>query len=560
MIEQIQESNRNGERFCFILGSGASVESGIPSGTTLEMTWMNCIMGVEADGDTQPKSLPDLEKTARALEAENRLSHTFDQIKAAWEKARKEGKPIPSEYYFDIYKLRFYPNKRNGYRYMERLMEPCEPSVGYHTLALMLTENNQNNLVITTNFDSLVEDALFLYTMKKPLVVNHESLAGYIESDIQRPIVAKVHRGLMYEPFNSPDTTDKLQKEWRETLGYALNTYTPIVIGYGGGDHSLMDYLKEEQTVLRHGIYWCYRKAGELPEEDVLKFLEEKDGYLVEIGGFDDLMLRIGKALFPNTTGPGAAGTILQNQCNKRIQRYSDQWKKLEENPDAQDIVQSVNVEEKKAEEKREQENRLTVWDYRNRGRRARGEGDYHKAVESYNGAIELDGNYAYDYFWRAEAYYELGEHQKAVEDYTKAIELSPRYATAYNNRGFAYHDLGEYSKAIEDYDRVIAFKPMDAAAYNDRGYAYNALGESEKAIKDYTTAITLDPKFANPHRHLGNAYYGLKEYQKALAELTEAIRLNPTYKEAYLDRARVYRALGREDEARADEEQASKL
>ena len=90
LIEQIQESNRNGERFCFILGSGASVESGIPSGTTLEMTWMNCIMGVEADRDTQPKSLADLEKTARALEAEKRLSHTFDQIKAAWEKARAD--------------------------------------------------------------------------------------------------------------------------------------------------------------------------------------------------------------------------------------------------------------------------------------------------------------------------------------------------------------------------------------------------------------------------------------------------------------------------------------
>ena len=594
LIEQIQESNRNGERFCFILGSGASVESGIPSGTTLEMKWMNCIMGAEADGDTPPRSLADMEKTALALESENRLAHKFVKIKEAWETAKKEEKPIPSEYYFDIYKLRFYPNKRNGYRYMERLMEPCEPSVGYHTLALLLTENNQNNLVITTNFDSLVEDALFLYTMKKPLVVNHESLAGYIESDIQRPIVAKIHRGLMYEPFNSPDTTDKLQKEWRETLDYAFNTYTPIVIGYGGGDHSLMDYLKEEQTVLRHGIYWCWRKNDGHPEEDVLKFLEDKDGYLVQIGGFDDLMLRIGKALFPNTTGPGAAGTILQNQCNKRIQRYSDQWKKLEEDPDMQDVVQPINVEEEKAEEQREQENKLTAWDYRNRGRRARNEGDYRKSVEAYTEAIERDGTHANDYFWRAEAYYKLGEHKKAIEDYTtaikldpkdtiaynnrglayrnlgeyakaiedfaKSIELDPKDAVAYNNRGLAYHDLGEYAKAIEDYTKSIELDPKYDATYSNRGAAYNGLGEYAKAIKDCTKAIELDPKYANPHRFLGNAYYGLKEYQKALAALTEAIRLNPKYKKAYLDRAKVYRALGREAEAKADEEQAAKL
>ena len=37
LSQLIQESNENGERFCFILGSGASVESGIPSGNTLEM-------------------------------------------------------------------------------------------------------------------------------------------------------------------------------------------------------------------------------------------------------------------------------------------------------------------------------------------------------------------------------------------------------------------------------------------------------------------------------------------------------------------------------------------
>ena len=42
MMKDLSESS---ERFCFILGSGASVESGIPSGSTLEMQWMDCLMG-----------------------------------------------------------------------------------------------------------------------------------------------------------------------------------------------------------------------------------------------------------------------------------------------------------------------------------------------------------------------------------------------------------------------------------------------------------------------------------------------------------------------------------
>ena len=50
LAQLIKESNGNGERFCFILGSGASVESGIPSGNSLEMQWMDCLMGTSEIG------------------------------------------------------------------------------------------------------------------------------------------------------------------------------------------------------------------------------------------------------------------------------------------------------------------------------------------------------------------------------------------------------------------------------------------------------------------------------------------------------------------------------
>ena len=64
-------------------------------------------------------------------------------------------------------------------------------------MAIMLTDKGRNNLVITTNFDSLVEDALFMYTSSKPLVINHELLADYAgDPNISRPIIAKVHRGI----------------------------------------------------------------------------------------------------------------------------------------------------------------------------------------------------------------------------------------------------------------------------------------------------------------------------------------------------------------------------
>lgn len=39
-VTTVCEGRRNSERFCFIIGAGASVSSGIPMGVTLEAEWM----------------------------------------------------------------------------------------------------------------------------------------------------------------------------------------------------------------------------------------------------------------------------------------------------------------------------------------------------------------------------------------------------------------------------------------------------------------------------------------------------------------------------------------
>lgn len=573
LVQQIMESNRNGERFCFILGSGASVESGIPSGSTLEMCWMDCIMGEKGDCGTPAMDTGLLRDYAERLCKEKLISHPFDEIERAWKKAKKENKPISSEYYFDIYKLRFYPNPRNGYRYLEKIMENCEPSIGYHTLALMMTENRlnshsgSNNLVITTNFDSLVEDALFLYTDKKPLVVSHESLAGYIESDIQRPIIAKVHRGLMYAPFNSPEATENLKEEWREVLNYAFNTYTPIVIGYGGGDHSLMSFLQEKSTTMRHGIYWCYRGEFDTVEENIKSFVKEKEGFFVNIGGFDELMLEIGKALYSEEITPSCTQTYLEEQYGKRIQKYYEQWEKLDENPGTKEVIEQMNMAEIQAEEKREKENELTYLNYIRLGQRDFKEEKYQEALKYFNKAIELEGTYARAYFWRGRAYEEMESkgvmkkgYQKAISDYDKAIEINSKFAEAYGARGFVHGKLEEYIKAIDDYSKAIEMNPKFLGAYNNRGYTYYVLGKYENATNDLTYAITLNELSANPHRHLGNVYYATGQYSEAITELSRAIELKQDYKDAYLDRAKVYRVTGQDELAERDERVAAAL
>ena len=83
---------------------------------------------------------------------------------------------IKNDDYFDPFDLRFAGRTNDGYSFLENELEGKTPSYGYFPLAILLS-NIKNYLVITTNFDSLIEDALLIYTDKHLQVVSHESLA-----------------------------------------------------------------------------------------------------------------------------------------------------------------------------------------------------------------------------------------------------------------------------------------------------------------------------------------------------------------------------------------------
>ncbi len=604
LVRAIKDVNNNSERFCFILGSGASVSSGIPAGGELERRWME-----EMEKDP---GFAEIRTIAAKLRAESFLDHEFTEIEKSWQTSKKSGVPLSSEYYFDIYKLRFFPNHRNGYHYLERLMTNAKPSFGYHPLALMLTEAGGNNLVITTNFDSLVEDALFMYTDSKPLVINHELLADFAgDPNIKRPIIAKIHRGIFFDPLNRPEETNELKGKWHDVLVSVFHSYTPIVIGYGGGDNSLMELLLDENVKMKNGIYWCYMEEYGLPDEKIQTLVQQKKGHLVCTAGFDAVMLAIGNALFADRIGVHETEQYLNNRTNTQIENYEKEYKRLteyEENIDTtgtgkedsqsnNEFLQEIEKIERRgtaSENEREQTDQMTAWDYWRQGNRYFSSKDYINAVECYTNAISKqpttatfynNRGVAYDnldkhqeaisdyskalelepsdelyYYNRGTAYGDLGKYEKAINDLSKAIKLNPDYESAYNNRGNTYNNLGEYEKAIADYNKAIELKPSYALAYSNRGDAYNALEKYEKAIANCNKAIDLDPNEETAYANRGSAYKALEQYEKAIVDYTKAIKLNPAYKEAYLDRAETYRLLGKPDLAEADEATAASL
>lgn len=568
LVKAVREGRSNSERFCFIIGSGASVSSGIPTGAGLEAQWMK-------EMEESP-GLDEIGEVAKTLE--EHLEYKFEEIREAWEETKKSGTPLPSDYYFDLYKLRFFPNHRNGYHYLEKIMANRNPGFGYHPLALMLTDGSGSNLVITTNFDSLIEDALFFYTDDKPLVINHELLAEYAgDPNIKRPVIAKVHRGIFFDPLNQPEETNGLKGIWRDVLASVFQSYTPIVIGYGGGDNSLMNFLEDSELKMKNGIYWCYFEKYGLPSEKIQRLMKDKNGYLVRTAGFDATMLAFGNALFPDKIGVHEAEEYLNRRTSEQIVNYEKEYKRLteQEHLDTEkDAAGPINESENEfkqeiekimermaaAEKERKERNRMTAWDFNRQGDRYYDLEQYEEAVKSYTEAIQLQANNSMFYNNRGCAYDNLGEYDKAISDYNKAIELDPESSTVYNNRGYLYFTLREYDKAILDLEEAIRLDPNNADAYGNRGCLYDDLGDCDKAIDDYSRSIELNPNNADTYVNRGYVYDQLKKYNEAISDYCRAIELDPDNAVAYNNRGSIYIVLGRTDEAISDLNKAIEL
>ena len=137
-------------KFCFFLGAGASITSGIPAATKLVDLWDEKIR------TRFPAEEYEQWKNEKEIDENNKYSH-----------------------YSDYYEKQFSSNPVDGYNFLEKKMKDASPSGGYACLAFLLTQT-PHKVVVTTNFDRLTEDAVTLYAHEFSLVVGHVAMAHYI--------------------------------------------------------------------------------------------------------------------------------------------------------------------------------------------------------------------------------------------------------------------------------------------------------------------------------------------------------------------------------------------
>ena len=101
-------------------------------------------------------------------------------------------------------------------------------------------------------------------------------------------------------------------------------------------------------------------------------------------------------------------------------------------------------------------------------------------------------GRSAHEYRELARERFNVGEYDKAIDYYNRAIDQDQDYAEAYYERGQAKHHNEQYSLAVSDFDKFISLNSNHVEAHCYRAEAKFGRGDSDGAREDLETALLL--------------------------------------------------------------------
>ena len=253
---------RNGKvpNFSLLLGSGASATSGVRTAQEMVQNWRNQLFDHSNDrGDVQAW----LQKQHWYMN-EDEYSMLFEEV-------------------YDE------PSQRRVY--IEECIKDAHPRWGYVYLTNLLSESFFD-VVFTTNFDDLLNEACYLYSENiRPIVAAHDSAIQAIRVTSGRPKIIKLHGDFLYDNIkNTLTELETLEANTKRKLAQFAKEYGLVVIGYSGRDRSVMDTLDlllRDDENFKQGVYWCFRR-GDQPSDRLKSLLKRDRVYLVEIDGFDE--------------------------------------------------------------------------------------------------------------------------------------------------------------------------------------------------------------------------------------------------------------------------------
>lgn len=467
-------------KIIWFFGAGCSVSSGIPAASTLVDRWLPRLKHLKVGSEL------DWQEWAIS-------SYGYNPN----EPALSYGKVIKD----------LFPVLEERQKEIEQITLERDPSIGYALYAVLAADPKYGpraNVVLTTNFDDLVADAMYLMTHQKPLVVAHESLAEYVKRRRQRPLVIKLHGDAHFSPRNSDEETEELDAVLAKQITELFSDSALIFLGYGGNDESISKVLRNAPVnSFPKGIYWLGKN---IPTGSVGIWLNERnelkrDVFFIKNHDFDDFFLQVKDKVGLQLPGPSRIVDLFQS--------LHDQLSKDENAPI------DMSSPEKKDRAGRARRT-LDALNLANRAREV-ARVDPHAADALYQQALGFDasdsgllGGYA---LFLAE---DLRDPGRAAAMFERALENDSTNAINLNNYGsFLTNEGTDFVKAENVFERAIAADPNSGIAFANYAILMAVkLKNVARAQELYERAVALDPN--NP-KTVGNYAAFLDDQKKDL-------------------------------------------
>ena len=122
-----------------------------------------------------------------------------------------------------------------------------------------------------------------------------------------------------------------------------------------------------------------------------------------------------------------------------------------------------------------------------------------------------------------------MGNHQFAVNDFNSAIKLDGDFSEAYYHRGISKLKSRRYHDSIEDLKKSLELdtKLENPGIYDGLGCCYHALKDTEQAIMYMNMAIEKDPQNTNFLMNRAQCYFDQQYFTEAITDLETALAVN---------------------------------
>ncbi|MEO8433589.1 MAG: tetratricopeptide repeat protein [Pyrinomonadaceae bacterium] len=532
LVAQLDE-----REFTLFLGAGASRSSGVPLASEMIQEWRRM-----AFDDREPAG-EDFESWCKGQ---------------PW--CDKDGE------YSTLFEMLF-PNERARQKYVEPKIVSAFPSWCYLYLA-NIVDAGRFNVIFTTNFDDLINEALTLYLGYNPVVCAADSEVMSISITTNRAKIVKLHGDYLFKSLkNTSDELNQLDPNMEAKVKEFAKQCGMVVIGYAGRDQSVMRVFEEllkDRNSFPNGVYWGLRPgevAGSRVKQLAISF--PKRFHLFQCKDFDSFMSQLHANLklnlprtvlqpyealhdkFERLVGNDTPGQIKDPAIREHIQQLKQQldrpWAKTTDLISfdllqaqmalgQRDYKTALTYVSKYCEQRPDDANALTTWGdaLAVQAQEETSEASSEQAAAKWTEAIRLNPQALPPRYSLARYYSRTQKSSEAIVALEALLKLVPNDHALRRTLISLYANNSKYAQALSEADWLMVREPnaadlhaMKAAVLLQRGLMVEAVNETKLAVK-------LDPENAGYHFALANTFAQMGKIDEASAEFNRAIQLDP--------------------------------